>query len=110
MKRNPSDPAPQKKLGSPQGDRAVAETARALPLLLLPGTLCDAQVFVPLFAEMAGIATPRNETRESYCVDLTGATHMEALAQRVLADAPERFILVGFSLGGLLALAMVVPR
>jgi len=68
----------------------------ATPLLLLPGTLCDARVFAPLRSAMAG--------REVIAIDMLGAHDTAALAQRVLGAAPPRFALLGFSLGGIVAL------
>lgn len=79
-------------------DRSI-ETS-SLPLLLLPGTLCDERVFAPLLACL------RN--------DLPGLTaqvlrfdrcdSMAAAAMYILQHAPEHFVLLGFSLGGIVAL------
>jgi pimeloyl-ACP methyl ester carboxylesterase len=67
-----------------------------LPLLLLPGTLCDVRVFASI--------VPSN--RPAIAVDLTGADDIATLADAVLAKAPERFIAMGFSLGGIVALEL----
>jgi pimeloyl-ACP methyl ester carboxylesterase len=70
------------------------------PLLMLPGTLCDARVFAPMLAEARwcghGILHG----------DMTGLPSAEALARRLLAHAPARFIPVGFSLGAIVALEL----
>jgi len=65
-----------------------------LPLLLLPGTLCDARVFASILPS----------AHATIVADLTGETDMVALAESVLAHAPPRFIALGFSLGGIVAL------
>jgi pimeloyl-ACP methyl ester carboxylesterase len=65
-----------------------------LPLLLLPGTLCDARVFAPILPP----------GYPAIVADLTGEDDITALAEAVLAHAPPRFIAVGFSLGGIVAL------
>ena len=38
---------------------------------------------------------------------MTGAETTAALAGQILAEAPERFALLGFSLGGIVALEML---
>lgn len=68
------------------------------PLVLLPGTLCDARVFAPLLARL-GV--------EARVPVLDGAETVAAMADRLLAGLPPRFALGGFSLGGILALEMV---
>ncbi len=70
------------------------------PLLLLPGTLCDRRVFDPLVAELeASAGAPSCE-----CVaDLGAASTIVELATRILAQAPPKFVLCGFSQGGMVA-------
>jgi pimeloyl-ACP methyl ester carboxylesterase/predicted ester cyclase len=68
----------------------------AVPLLLLPGTLCDARVFAPLIERLTGRAFTHG--------DMYGETDMGHLADRLLRDAPHRFAIIGFSLGGIAAL------
>ncbi|WP_454886686.1 alpha/beta fold hydrolase [Sphingomonas oryzagri] len=77
-------------------DGAIRVEGEAVPLLLLPGTLCDARVFAPLIARLAGRILVHG--------DLHGETDMGALADRLLRGAPARFAIVGFSLGGIVAL------
>jgi pimeloyl-ACP methyl ester carboxylesterase len=67
------------------------------PLLMLPGTLCDARVFGPMLAGMK---------RDVLHGDMTGLPGAGALASRLLENAPARFIPVGFSLGAIVALEM----
>lgn len=73
--------------------------ASALPLLLLPGTACDARLFAPLLAEL--------DHPDIRVVELTGAQTTPDMARRILAEAPPRFGLLGMSLGGIVALEMV---
>jgi pimeloyl-ACP methyl ester carboxylesterase len=67
-----------------------------LPVILLPGTLCDDRAFAPLIARLAG--------RDVRTILTTGAETTTALAARILAEAPQRFVLIGFSLGGIVGL------
>jgi pimeloyl-ACP methyl ester carboxylesterase len=68
------------------------------PLLMLPGTLADERVFTPVLDRL-GIA--------ARFMRLAGASGTADMARLVLADAPERFSLVGFSLGSIVALEVV---
>jgi pimeloyl-ACP methyl ester carboxylesterase/predicted ester cyclase len=70
-----------------------------LPLVLLPGTGCDGRLFEPML-ERLGVAT-------SIVMAMEGALTTPDLASRILAQAPERFSLLGFSLGGIVALEML---
>jgi pimeloyl-ACP methyl ester carboxylesterase len=81
----------------------LAEVKGAVPILLLPGTLCDARIFEPLAKTFVGHAT-----RD---IAISGAASTMAIARRILADAPPAFALVGFSLGGIIALeiAAIAP-
>lgn len=72
----------------------------ALPLLLLPGTLCDARIFQPLRDRLQGIATQT--------VPISGHHTMQDAADAVLAEAPEQFALLGFSLGGMVAMEVAL--
>lgn len=73
------------------------------PLLLLPGTLCDGAVFEPAL-DLVPDAPPERRR----VVSLVGEATVEAAAARILADAPEQFVMLGFSLGGIVALAIAV--
>ncbi|MGV8856268.1 MAG: alpha/beta fold hydrolase [Devosia sp.] len=81
----------------PPLDSADASPAQT-PLLLLPGTVCDHRLFAPLLQALEETAT---------VVDMTGATSTAALAALILRHAPARFSLLGFSLGGIVALEMI---
>ena len=76
---------------------------RPPPLLMLPGTLCDGAVFKPL---VEGLETLSPGSRRFLIETLAGGDTVEAVAARILADAPARFALLGFSLGGIVALAI----
>lgn len=69
-----------------------------LPLLMLPGTLCDVRVFD---AATAGL------DRQRYPVQMSGEVSAPAMARRVLDLAPPRFALLGFSLGAIVGLEVI---
>ncbi|MBY5945446.1 alpha/beta fold hydrolase [Photobacterium rosenbergii] len=69
---------------------------QSLPLLWLPGLLCDQQLFEPVNALLPDQVVPE-------CASLDVADSMQALASKVLEEAPESFILGGLSMGGILA-------
>ncbi|MEM1379627.1 MAG: alpha/beta fold hydrolase [Pseudomonadota bacterium] len=70
-------------------------------VVFLPGFLCDQRLFSSqreaLFAQ--GI--------QSSVADLTGAASIERLAAQVLRAAPDRFALVGLSMGGIVAMEIM---
>jgi pimeloyl-ACP methyl ester carboxylesterase len=76
------------------------------PLVLLPGTLCDARVFGPWLDAMAG--EPIMQGRGVLHAELTGCDSAAALATRLLEILPTRFIPVGFSLGAIITLEMAL--
>ena len=71
-------------------------------LVFLPGTLCDARLYSVQIAHFTAcgwrVRTP---------VVLGHPSGLRGLAAQFLANLPERFALVGLSLGGSIALAMV---
>lgn len=71
------------------------------PLLLLPGFLCDEDLWRDQLAGLADVADCR-------VADLGHADSIAALAQQVLATAPPRFALAGFSFGGYVSIANAV--
>lgn len=71
-----------------------------MPLVLLPGTLCDAALWSHQTAHLADSVTIT-------IGDLTRDSAIAAMARRVLDTAPERFALAGLSLGGIVALAVM---
>ncbi len=71
----------------------------AVPLLLLPGTLCDDRLFAPLLERLP---------ERTFTVMALDDDDPVRLATALLDAAPERFALLGFSLGGLIALEMAL--
>ncbi|WP_447787069.1 alpha/beta fold hydrolase [Stenotrophomonas bentonitica] len=67
-----------------------------VPLLLLPGLLNDAELWRAQIAALSDIA-------DCTVGDQTRGDTMQAVVEDVLAQAPERFALAGFSLGGFVA-------
>ena len=71
----------------------------AEPLLLVPGLACTAELFRPqidVFSSERMILIADNRSDDA----------IEAIAERALAEAPERFALAGLSMGGYVALAI----
>ncbi|HEY9235010.1 MAG TPA: alpha/beta hydrolase, partial [Phenylobacterium sp.] len=66
------------------------------PLVLLPGLLCDDRLWREQVAGLRDVA-------EGLVADLTLDESVEAMAARVLAQAPERFALAALSMGGYVA-------
>lgn len=71
----------------------------APPVLLLPGMMLDGDVYA---AQRAALGR-RGPVLDG---DLTGASSIGELAARLLARAPQRFAVVGMSLGGIVALEL----
>ena len=71
-----------------------------LPLVLLPGHMCDARMWAPQVAALSA-------GRTIHLPDLSGAQTMAALATRVVAEAPPRFALAGLSMGGIVAMEVL---
>ncbi|MFL5337420.1 MAG: alpha/beta fold hydrolase [Geminicoccaceae bacterium] len=67
-----------------------------LPLLLLPGLLCDASLWRHQVTALSGITAPM-------VADLTQDDSVAAMAARTLAAAPPRFALAALSMGGYVA-------
>jgi pimeloyl-ACP methyl ester carboxylesterase len=74
--------------------------ATALPLILLPGQLCDAALWAPQLDTLADVA-------DMEVADLTLDDSVGAMAARVLLRAPGRFALCGQSMGGYVAFEIV---
>ena len=70
-----------------------------IPLLLLPGMMCDARLFAPQ------VAATRDRAVSVAPIGAFDTT--EALATEVLAHAPPRFALAGLSMGGIVAMEML---
>lgn len=71
-------------------------TETPTPLVLLPGLLCDAELWRDVVARLGDAVSPQ-------VPDLTRDDSLGAMAERVLAAAPPRFALVGLSMGGYVA-------
>lgn len=65
-------------------------------LYLLPGLLCDETVFAPQVATLGDLCEIRIPV-------FRGLDSIDAMARAVLADAPPRFSVAGFSMGGRVA-------
>jgi pimeloyl-ACP methyl ester carboxylesterase len=76
--------------------RCGQPAAMTLPLLLLPGLLCDAR----LWRDQAEALSAAREVRVA---DLTQDDTIAAMATRALAAAPPRFAVAGLSMGGYVA-------
>lgn len=72
-----------------------------LPLVLLPGTLCDHRVWDAMLAQW-GPGAPATVVTPS----LRGARSAAAMAASLLPHLPPRFAVMGFSLGGIVALEL----
>lgn len=79
---------------------AMASNMPDADLLLLPGLLCDRAVFDPVLPRLA----PHARCRVAVYHD---ERSLPAMAQRALRDAPERFALLGHSMGGRVALEIL---
>jgi pimeloyl-ACP methyl ester carboxylesterase len=73
---------------------------QTVPLILVPGLLCSARLYA---AQIAALWPHGQVTIADHRHDET----MEAIAARILKDAPPRFALAGLSMGGYIAFAMM---
>jgi pimeloyl-ACP methyl ester carboxylesterase len=71
------------------------------PLALLPGLLCNATLWQPQLTALADLA-------EIQVADFTTQDSIAAMAATVLDMMPERFALAGLSMGGYVALEVMV--
>ncbi len=73
---------------------------QSLPLVLVPGLLCSARLYASQIAALwpHGQVTVADHRRDDT---------MEAIAARILKDAPPHFALAGLSMGGYIAFAMM---
>ncbi|MGF7151050.1 pimeloyl-ACP methyl ester carboxylesterase [Sphingomonas zeicaulis] len=69
---------------------------RTEPLLLIPGLLCDAELWQAQVRDLADVAAPQ-------VPDMTLDDSIAAMATRVLTAAPPRFALAALSMGGYVA-------
>ena len=70
------------------------------PLVLLPGMMCDARLFLPQISALSA-------DRAVMVAPIGGAETMAELARAVLAHAPPRFALAGLSMGGIVAMELM---
>lgn len=66
-----------------------------IPVVLAPGLLCDDRLWSKVQPLLTG---------EIVTVDFANDGSLEAMADRILAEGPERFVLAGFSMGGMAAM------
>lgn len=71
-----------------------------VPLLLVPGLLCDSALWAHQSEFLADVA-------EIFVADTTRDDSIRAMASRALAEAPDRFALSGLSMGGYVALEIM---
>jgi pimeloyl-ACP methyl ester carboxylesterase len=74
-------------------------------LVLLPGFMCDADLWADMAGELGKLGTV-------HYGNVYQDDTLEGMARRVLAESPERFVLVGFSMGGFVArvLTLMAPE
>lgn len=72
----------------------------ALPLILVPGLMCDHTVWEPLFPQI-------NASRVCTVVDHGDANSLEQMAIQLLRDAPPKFLLAGHSMGARVVLEVL---
>ncbi len=71
-----------------------------IPLILIPGLMCDAVVWTPLLPTLSGHATCQ-------IADHGNADSLTRMAQQVMDTAPPRFAVAGHSMGGRVAMEVV---
>jgi pimeloyl-ACP methyl ester carboxylesterase len=74
-------------------------------LVLLPGFMCDQDLWTDMVPDLAALGS-------IHYGNVYEDSTLEDMAQRVIAASPERFVLVGFSMGGFVArvLALMAPE
>jgi pimeloyl-ACP methyl ester carboxylesterase len=72
----------------------------SLPLLLVPGLACTARLYAPQVTALWPSAP-------LMIADHRKDDHIDAVARRILDNAPPRFALAGLSMGGYIAFAMM---
>ncbi len=84
-----------------QATQSTTQATTKPTLVLLPGLLCDEALWAPQVEALANTVT-------SWVADLKRDDTIEAMAQRVLDEAPaERFALAALSMGGYVALEIM---
>jgi pimeloyl-ACP methyl ester carboxylesterase len=74
-------------------------------LVLLPGFMCDADLWTDMASDLA-------ELGSVHYGNVYQDNTLEGMARRILAESPDRFVLVGFSMGGFVArvLTLMAPE
>jgi pimeloyl-ACP methyl ester carboxylesterase len=74
-------------------------------LVLLPGFMCDADLWADMAPDLAKIG-------QVHFGNVFNDDSLQGMAERVLAEAPDQFVLVGFSMGGFVArvLTLMAPE
>ena len=70
-------------------------------LILIPGRLCDARLFRHQLQHLEDYA-------KITVADITHHNRLELMAQEILANAPPQFVLAGLSLGGIVAMEIML--
>jgi len=80
-------------------------SASTRSLVLLPGYMCDADLWTDMLRDLEPLGS-------LHFGNVYEDDSLEGMARRVLAEAPERFVLVGFSMGGFVArvLTLMAPE
>lgn len=75
-----------------------SENAATTPrhIVLIPGFMCDASLWQEVLGGLQQLGT-------ASFADLNQGTDIDAMADRIIADLPEKCVLIGFSLGGYVA-------
>ena len=72
----------------------------SLPLVLLPGMMCDARLYGPQIEALSS-------DYALHVAPIGGYDTVQALANEILANAPPRFALAGLSMGGIVAMEVL---
>jgi pimeloyl-ACP methyl ester carboxylesterase len=74
-------------------------------LVLLPGFMCDADLWTDMAGDLARLG-------DVHYGNVYQDDTLEGMARRVLSESPERFVLIGFSMGGFVArvLTLMAPE
>jgi pimeloyl-ACP methyl ester carboxylesterase len=74
-------------------------------LVLLPGFMCDKDLWTDMVPDLGALGT-------IHYGNVYEDSTLEGMAQRVLDSSPERFVLIGFSMGGFVArvLTLMAPE
>jgi pimeloyl-ACP methyl ester carboxylesterase len=71
-----------------------------LPIIWIPGHLCGSWLYAPQLGAFGG-------ARETILADTLSDDSLGAMAERLLAGAPPRFVVAGLSMGGMVAMEVI---